>query len=333
MRIQQITTSTKTAFMGKIIDAHAHIGNHEDKIYTKGSLDVYVKSPLPNGDIIEKIVVSDLNVLHGITNEFQGNYKTKCEFENDTHYAILASCNPKNGNIKEIQRLYQENPKSFIGLKFHPGFNKLPPTDIKYEPYYKFAEKYNLPCLFHTAVNVNEIGILSKDLDAYSDPEYIYTAAKRHPKTPFIFAHLGAGFGESHDKATDIIINSIKNGDANLYADISWVDIDNPNINGHSTKEHIIKAIKKFKGIGVNDWKFGDQSFRLLFGTDIPLARFHDWFHPDALKDYAKFVEDIKCAIRNDKILAQNAEKIIENLFYNNAKQLYLYSHKIPKIL
>ena len=144
---------------------------------------------------------------------------------------------------------------------------------------------------------------------------------------------MGSGWNQAHDKAINILLESIRNNDANLYADISWVDIDNPQIEEHSPKEHIVKAIKELKGIDNPNWPHGDQSFRLLFGTDVPLARFHDWTYPEALNDYAKFVDDIKFAIRNDNALKENSEKIIEDLFCNNAKKLYLKAKKRIKII
>lgn len=66
-----------------------------------------------------------------------------------------------------------------------------------------------------------------------------------------------------------------------------------------------------------------------MFGTDAPLARFSD----DSAKEvYSKFVESIKSSIRNDKDLKPEADKIIEDLFYNNAKKLYLSERKtFPK--
>lgn len=321
MHVSKITSPD---FRSKIIDSHAHVGNHEGKIYNKGSLDVFVKSPLPGGDTIEKMIVSDLNVLHGTKDEYHGNLETIKTLANDSKYAVLASCNPAVGDIENIKNLYRNNPDSIIGLKFHPTFQQLAPTDIKYEPYFRFAEEHKIPCLIHTAVNVDNDGNLSENIESFSDPEYIYMAAKKHPQIPFVMAHLGAGWRESHDKAAKIILDSIKNGDADLYADVSWVDIDNPDVDGHSPKDHIVKTIKKLKGIGEQDWKYGDQSYRLLFGTDVPLSRFHDWFHPEAINDYAKFVNDIKFAIQNDSDLSMNSEKIIDDLLFNNAKNLYL---------
>lgn len=305
-------------FRGKIIDAHAHIGKHDGEINTKEKLDIFVKSALPNKDTVEKMLVSDLDVLHSQKSEYEGNKAALELFKNTDKYALLASCNPKDGDVKNIERLFKDYPNEFVGLKFHSAIQNLDLANKKYEPYMDFATKNNLPCLFHSAVNTIDGGKLNPNSIHISDPQRIYNLAKKYPKVPVVMAHMGAGWQESHDKAIDILVESVKKGDANLYADVSWVDIDHE-------PTHIVKAIKRLKGIGEKDWKYGDQSFRLMFGTDAPLSR----FQKDAPIDvYSSFVEKIKTSIRNDKDLNPNAEQIIDDLFYNNAKKLYLSSSK-----
>ena len=316
MNINSVTIICPTIinFHGKIIDSHAHIGIHEGVNHTKDDLDMFIKSK-PNGDTIEKFIVSDIDVLHGTKGEYSGNLDTLNLLKKDKHYAILASCNPKKGSINKIKKLFAENPNSFAGLKFHPEIQQLEITNNLYKPYFEFAGEHNLPCLIHSSVCTDSNGKLASEINKFSDPEIIYAVARKYKTTPFVMAHMGAGWREAHDKAINILAESIKNQDANLYADISWVDIDAGN------KDHIIRAVKELKGIGNPDWQFGDMLHRLMFGTDAPLARFKS---ENAIKDYSSFVEDIKLAIRKDKALKNDAEKIIEDLFYNNAKKLYL---------
>lgn len=313
-----VNTISLVNFTGKIIDAHVHIGKLDGEVNTKEKLDTFVKSNLPNKDTVEKMIVSDLDVLHSKKGEYEGNKAALELFKNNDKYALLASCNPKDGNIKNIKKLFKEFPDEFKGLKFHSAIQNLELSDKKYDTYMKFASKNNLPCLFHSQANTLEGGKIDPKSIHISDPQSIYALAKKFPKTPVVMAHMGAGWRESHDKAIDTLIESIKKGDANLYADVSWVDIDD-------AQTHIVKAIKRLKGIGENDWKHGDQSFRLMFGTDAPLARFKN---DNAREVYSKFVENIKTSIKNDKDLKADSEKIIDDLFYNNAKKLYLSSKK-----
>lgn len=312
---------------------HTHIGGHQNASYTKNDLDVFVRNPLPNDDVVEKMIVSDMDSFKGEhTTEYAGNKAALNALKNDNAYSLMAGCSPKNGNVQEIEKLFTEFPNDFVGLKFHPNDQKLAPTHQKYQPYFEFAQRNNLPCLFHTQVPFDSSkggalfrlpdGSIDKSkLNPFSEPEIIYQAAKKYKDTPFIMAHLGSGWNESHDRAIDVLVESVRKGDANLYADISWVDIDSkPPVNGHSPKDHIVKVIKKLKGIGDSDWNKGDQSFRIMFGTDAPISRFKG---DSAVEKYTKFVEDIKAAIRADVDLAKDADKIIEDIFYNNAKKLF----------
>lgn len=317
-------------FRANLIDVHAHVGKHENITYTKDMLDVFVRQPLPNNDTVERMIVSDTDTFKGTgLNEYEGNKRALQSFNDDKSYSFLASCSPKNGDVKRIEQLMQEFPDGFVGLKFHPNEISLAVSDPKYQPYFEYANRNKIPCMFHTQVPVDGSGKLFRlpdgtldltKLDAFGDPGAIYEAAKKYKDTPFIMAHMGAGWNESHDRAIDILVESVRKGDANLYADISWVDIGMEGDNRALQKDHIVKAIKKLKGIGESDWTYGDQSFRLMFGTDAPIARFRG---DSARNVYSKFVEEIKTAIRSDKDLAKDAEKIIEDLFYNNAKKLF----------
>lgn len=68
---------------------------------------------------------------------------------------------------------------------------------------------------------------------------------------------------ETYKSAVDIMVESIENNSAKLYADISWVNADT------TEKPDIIEAIKMLKNTSK-----GDKTDRLLFGTDAPIGRF-----------------------------------------------------------
>ena len=314
-------------FKGRVIDYHAHTGNFMGEQFTKDNLDVFVKSPLSNGDTVEKIVVSNIDPFDGTKDEYASNEELYNEIKDDDKYVFMYGCSPKNTSVENVARFMEEYPDAVRGLKFHPNSQGVPITDECYEPYFAFAEENNLPCLFHTVVPTDMGKLVRKEddtvdtdaLDQYSDPQLVYEAAKKYPTVPFVMAHMGSGWRESHDWTLETMLESIENGDANLYCDISWVDIDSEMVDGHKPKDHIIKAIKALKGINNPDWKHGDQSFRLVFGTDAPIARFNEEKGTD---HYVDFIDEIKYAIRNDEDLAPDADEIIEDLFYNNAKKL-----------
>jgi predicted TIM-barrel fold metal-dependent hydrolase len=221
----------------------------------------------------------------------------------------LAVCQPKTGSIDKIKQLFEENPDKFIGLKFHPDGHELIASDVKYEPYLKFAQKEKLPCLFHCGIGWDGDRLVEESR-RYSSPEAIYQAAKKIPDTPVILAHLGAGGPVVHKKAISVLLESLKNNDAKLYADISWVDCDT------KEKPTIVGSIKDLKERHALD--------RLLFGTDAPIGEFETLKEYGGPVFYSNLVAEIKNAIKNDRNLSSDANDIIDKLFYRNAEALFL---------
>ena len=315
-----ISKVSQTNFCGKIIDVHVHTG-HWDKQsegkpngtepYTTGDIFERADKVKQDGDTISKIIISNLDCIKEengkpLLDEIKGNEKLLAECKKDARMAVLAVCQPKNGNVDNIKNLFKHHPKGFVGLKFHPLMSGLDASDIKYVPYLEFAQKKHLPCLFHSQVNVdNNSGQLLNDNISVADPAKIYQSARKAPKAPVILGHMGAGWGQAHSKAVDILVESIEKGDANLYADISWVDFKDPE------KPNVIAAIKRL----MNTQK-GDKTDRLLFGTDAPIAEY------STDKDlYARVVRETKAAIR--KNFGDKADELIEKIFYKNAIGYY----------
>jgi len=92
-------------FKGKIIDSHAHIGNWEGKRYEIEHLDVFCKQPLSNGDVVEKMLISNLSCIEekGMLDEIAGNMEILDSIKNDSKYIPLAVCQPKTGSVENIK--------------------------------------------------------------------------------------------------------------------------------------------------------------------------------------------------------------------------------------
>lgn len=303
-------------FKGRIIDSHAHIGNWCGESYGTNHLDRFIKQPLENGDVIDKMVVSSLSCLENGASEIEGNMEVLQMAKSNDKIIPLISCEPNNGSVQNIIKLFSENEESFCGLKFHPDGSKLMADDVKYHPYLKFAQKKNLPCLFHCGINWEGSEFVAEKF-RYSDPKKIYEAAKTIPDTPVIMAHMGAGGERVHKMALDVLIESIEKGDAKLYADISWVDC------ATDEKPNIIDAIKRLKNTSK-----GDMTERLLFGSDIPIGEFNEGFENlSGTEYYKKTINDIKRAIKEN---FDDGDEIIDKIFYKNAQSLFLKKRK-PK--
>lgn len=311
---------TNISFTGKIIDAHVHSGNwwRNGNLYdhTK-DIDIFTKEPLSNGDTIEKVVVSNLDCMvrtnnaqepiHFMSDEIEGNTKLAQLAKQNNKILPLATCQPNFGTVDNIKKLFSNNPNTFYGLKFHPEQLDLPANSALYSPYMEFAQKNDLPCLFHSGQTFDSAqGIATK----VSRPTQIYELAKRFPKVPVIMAHLGGNEGENTIFATKLIIESVTKNNSKLYADISWVDCDNPQ---KSTLSQVIKLLKENNALD-----------RIMFGTDAPLGRFGLFGENNTppKEAYVNNINDIKKMIKRD--FGKESEEIINKIFYKNAQNLYL---------
>ncbi len=319
--------ATRISFKGKIIDSHTHVG-HWDKPnnlpYTLADVFQVTNTAKSNGDNVEKIIVSTLECIkttpdgNPLMNEIKGNLRLLEECANYPKAFPIAVCQPKTGSVKNIINLFKNHPGKFIGLKFHPDNHKLIASDDKYKPYLKFAQEHNLPCVFHCGINLSPgFEDFVEQSKRYSNPEEIYKIARNFPNVPVIMAHMGAGGSKVHEKTVNTLLNAIENGDANLYADISWVNINTFDGN----KNDIIYAIKRLKNTSK-----GDHIERLLFGSDAPIAEYSRDFNT-----YPKFIREVKNAIKNDSELASEADDIIDKIFYKNANKLFFKNKNLKR--
>ena len=300
-------------FKGKIIDAHGHIGKWNYDTFSAENLSEFLDRKYNNGkDTVDKVVLSNLDCVLApdgkpYKGEIEGNLSLINECLKNNRLIPLVVCQPGAGCPTNIELLLNAYPDVIKGLKFHPACLNLAANDEKYVPYMELAEKYNKPCLFHSEVKLDENGIPIRD--GVSDPERIYEIARRFPKVPVILGHMGLGGSEAHEIGIRTLLESIENGDANLYADLAWVDWDDPK------RPHVVEAVEKL----LNTSK-GDKTERLLFGTDAPLGVFGE----AALKQddaYENNIKLIKQAIREK--YGEDANKLISRIFYRNSKKLF----------
>lgn len=313
-----------TAFKGRIIDSHAHVGKWGNADYSNSDLDIFIKSKLGNGDTIEKMIVSNLSCIEpdGILDELEGNRQMLEIASKNSKIAPLAVCQPNltGGDASKIEKLLKENPNKFAGLKFHPKRMELAADNKAYEGYMALAQKYKLPCLFHSDMTFDRDwgnGNISRRCE-YSRPEQIYTLAKKYKDVPVILGHMGGNDGNNTKAAVDLMVESIENNTAKLYADISWVNADT------TEKPDLIEAIKRLKNT-----KKGDKTDRILFGTDAPIGRFgkHGENGLKPIESYQKVVTDVKNAIRKE--FKEEADGLIEKIFYKNADDLFFAKKEV----
>lgn len=301
------------SFNGKIIDSHVHCGKWTNDNFPVKSVVEFFNRKFNNGkDTVDKVIISNLDCVINNVNkrpfkdEITGNIDLLRKSLSDSRFVPFVVCQPGYGCADNIELLINSYPGVVKGLKFHPACLDLPANDIKYFPYMQLAQKYNLPCLFHSEVLTDDAGNLIRN--GVSDPEFIYEAARNFKDVPVILGHMGLGGDKAHEAGIKTLIDSIDNADAKLYADLAWVDWDNP------AKPHIVEVIDKLLHTSK-----GDKTERLLFGTDAPLGVFGE----KALiqkGSYDNNIKNIKSAIREN--FGSDAPKLISRIFYRNSKKL-----------
>lgn len=188
--------------------------------------------------------------------------------ENDGKIGILAWCRPRlEGFNDEFVRLIDEGGEYIKGLKFHPYHSMLPITDPQNEPYLAFAAERGLPVAVHSSN------------DEFSQPRFVYEAAKSHPNINFIMVHMG--LISDNNEAIELI-GSLPN----LYGDTTWVK-----------PESGLKLIRKY---GAN---------KLLFGTDNPIDGPDTYAHPFYKVYFGKFREWVSHD-DHELLMHGNAERI-----------------------
>lgn len=303
MKIQSVNMCDQTFGNGrKKFDVQGHVGSmfdnlhHCEQSYNPQNIIDTVES-----NNVKKILVSSLSGLNPEGSDFfqsESNAAKDIELikgnDNVKMYPLI-SCQP--GIVKDstnIEKLVSSG--KFYGMKFHPtNTNQSIKDNFEiYSQYFDVAEKNGLPCVFHSTT------------DGKSDPLEIIKLAEKHPKHPVVLYHVDLmASPEQMSKTIDNISDSLKNSRSNLYVDISWLTglFDNAEQNKNTIKQ----ALEK---IG---------SDRILFGSDAPIAEMGD---KEKYGKFADFVEETVKEFYKDKPV--DAEKALNNIFYDNAEELFI---------
>jgi predicted TIM-barrel fold metal-dependent hydrolase len=141
-------------------------------------------------------------------------------------------------------------------LKVYLGYLRYGPDHVGYRPYYKLADKYKLPVVFHTGDTYS-----TKALLKYAEPKLIDEVAVDHPNADFVLAHFG------NPSITDAAQVVYKN--KNVYADLSGILVGDADAYKKYAEEGILdRAVSRIKqGI-----EFTESPHKFMFGSDWPLS-------------------------------------------------------------
>lgn len=164
-------------------------------------------------------------------------------------------------------------------LKIYLGYIPKYASDPYYTPFYKLAEKLDVPVVFHTGDTYDKFAKIK-----YADPLTVDEVAVTYPKVRFLLAHIGNPWIAS---AAEVVYKN-----DNVYADTSALMLgDVSQVPAEVVDELVIKPIRWFR-------MFVESPKKLLFGSDWPLLK------------VAPYIETVKKAIPPEQW---------RNVFYQNA--------------
>ena len=269
----------------EIIDAHMHAPatsskERENKVFAKQH-----NIEFSERGLLKEMRANNVRLAIALSADTSFTLPTPIEKNNiiklakQKRFVCVAGINPNRISRKAIhstKKLLAN--KTICGLKVYLGYAPFYPSDKRYSPFYKLAQTYKVPVIFHAG---DVFG--SKNLVKFAHPLGIDEVAVAHPKVNFVIAHMGTPW--IRDTAELLYKNP------NVYADLSG----------------IVLAGAKSSKILKNElaWAFDyvDDFRKFLYGSDWPLNR---------MKDYIKFIKSVVPRKHWREIFCENAKRLFK---------------------
>ena len=188
-------------------------------------------------------------------------------------------------NIADVLDSFEAkmNEDTTAGIKIYTGYQPFYATDDIYKPFYKLAQKYDVPVVFHMGDTANSMGRLK-----YSHPLVVDDVAVDFPNVRFVIAHCGTPW------VADAVEVAAKN--KNVYIDLSGL------MEGKFEAKTQIEQFKPYLDVFRTWFNYLGNYKKLMYGSDWPLV------------DFASYIEVIKSIV---------PEFAYEDVFYNNAIKVF----------
>ncbi|MFM8270516.1 MAG: amidohydrolase family protein [Pseudomonadota bacterium] len=254
----------------KIFDAHLHFNSKKLKTFNQPSqtlLDEFQKNSVIAG------------VVHLTEEE---NFKVVVDQKGAVKWKTCVGLH-ENDTVKKVEKGIKEG--RFQCIKVYLGYVPKWATDPFYRGFYRLAQKYQLPVVFHTGDTYDKMAKVK-----YADPLQIDELAVEFPKVKFVIAHMGNPWFNS---AAEVVYKN-----ENVFVDVSGLILgDISQMTDENIEEVIIKPVKWFYAYVENPKKF-------LYGSDWPLV------------EMRSYIELMK------KIIP---EKDWQGFFHDNAREVFGY--------
>ena len=258
-----------------IIDSHVHIGElggfHMKPEHVIHSMEKYGVdySLVSSGTAVE------FDEQHGSLPEdwpydqYSANLPTvEMARQYDGRIGVAVWCKPHTEGVNaRLLRLLDEGCAYIKALKIHPYHSMMPVNAPQMQPYLRLAAERRIPMVVHSAG------------DEWSQPRYVYEAAKAFPDVTFVMVHMG--LCTDNTQAIELI-GSLPN----LYGDTTWV-----------RPEAALRLVKKY------------GAEKLLFGSDNPIDGEDTYAHPFYRTYFGAFKEWVTPE-EYELIMHGNAERL-----------------------
>lgn len=205
-------------------------------------------------------------VVHAGRAESHGLSLRKSSIE----YIVCAAIVP-GVSVPALERELRE--KKYQCLKIYLGYIPKYAADAFYKPFYRLAERYKLPVVFHTGDTYDKSAKVK-----YADPLGVDEIAVEYPKVTFVIAHVGNPWFAS---AAEVIYKN-----DNVYGDLSALLLGDVATEEPAKVEELV--VKPLRWI----YLYVENPKKLMFGTDWPLLTVKPYLRavqraipPEAWKD------------------------------------------------
>jgi uncharacterized protein len=202
-------------------------------------------------------------------------------------YAI-GIANPERTDPAFLRRVEEELTAGKVkALKAYLGYVHYYPGDPGYVPYYRLAEKYRLPFIFHTGDTYSPNAKLK-----FAHPLGIDEVAVDFPKVSFVLAHLGNPWMTD---AAEVVYKNM-----NVWADLSGLLVgDDTDFDEPSHRDVHLDVIQRIRAA----MRYTERPNRFLYGSDWPLA---------PMNSYRKFVEEAIPEEYHELVFDENARRLFK---------------------
>ena len=197
------------------------------------------------------------------------------------------------GFLKAVEAQIDKNRNKIVAFKAYLGYLHFGPEDPAYVPYYKLAEKYDLPVIVHTGDNWSTTAKVK-----YAHPLRMDEVAVDFPHVRFVLAHFGNPWLVD---AAEVLFKN----DKNVWADLSGLFVGSVNEIQALLGEAGIPD--SATGLAFSDLKkamayVGDYK-KFVYGSDWPLA---------PMASYRRLIESLIPKQHHQDVFRNNAGRVFK---------------------